>query len=71
MIPPTFLELFHEGEWHRIGWDAYTPESAQALRQHGDRLAAHAPDESYRLTQQGIGLGAPPVVIHEWNAVVA
>lgn len=68
MFPTTYLEWFFDGEWCRIGWDAHSPASADALREHGDRLAAASPDEHYRLVQPSVFADCVAVVVHEWRA---
>lgn len=67
MFPLTFLEWWHEGQWHRIGWKAHTPKSAADLREHGGRLAARG--GYYRLVQPSVYADAPPVVIHEYHRI--
>jgi hypothetical protein len=58
MIPPLYLQWFFQGEWHDIGWTAYTRESRDALRAHGAKLAEHSePGERYRLVSKFVSHG--------------
>lgn len=65
MYPTTFLEWFHEGAWHRIGWIASTPRSTAALHVHAERLATAKPGD-YRLIQPSIFADSPPKIVREW-----
>lgn len=70
MYPTTYLEWFHEGAWHRIGWTASTPESHSDLLEHAVALAASKPG-FYRLVHPSIYADAPPTVVREWTPTAA
>lgn len=68
MRPMTILEWWHNGQWNEIGWRAHDPKSAADLREHGAKMAASG--GYYRLVQPSHLADAPPVVIHEYPAMV-
>lgn len=64
MYPVTFLEWWHDGEWHRVGWTGVDPTSTADLRRHGEALTRFG--GSYRLVQpHPTGKGVH--VVHDYS----
>lgn len=67
MYKTTYLEWWHQGEWHQIGWVGNNPHRTKDLEAHGEALASGG--GYYRLVSPNIFQDAPPTVVREYAVV--